>query len=88
MMKVKNIIGNAGCKVKNQFVLTAGEVEYFQSYDSIIAKKENGKVYLDSYYWNYSSTTSKYLAIFLSDTNKELKDKVKNGTYILTNLNK
>jgi hypothetical protein len=73
---------------KNQFVINAdnGDI-FFQSYDSIIVKKSAGKVYLDSYYWNYSKTTSKHRNIFLNETTKQTIAKINSGEYILTNLN-
>ena len=61
--------------------------EFFQSYDSIIVKKSNGKIYLDETYWNYSNTTSKYRNQFLDETTKETQAKINNGTYELVDLN-
>lgn len=73
---------------KNQFVINADNGDLiFQSYNSIICKKSQGKVYLDSYYWNYSKTTSKHRSLFLGETTKETENKIKSGKYILTNLN-
>lgn len=45
------------------------------------------KIQLDSKYWNYSNTTSKYRNIFLNETKKETEAKIKSGEYILCNLN-
>jgi len=74
--------------VKNQFIITTKDGIYFQSYNSIIAfKSKDGKTYLDNYYWDYSTTTGKYRNMFLNETKKETENKIKNGTYILTNLN-
>jgi hypothetical protein len=72
---------------KNQFVIINGNEELFQSYNSVIAKKTNNKIYLDENLWNYSKTTSKYRCIFLGEKTKETEKKIENGTYILTNLN-
>lgn len=72
---------------KNQFVFNDGNKKVFQSYDSIIAVIENKKVYLDSKYWNYSKTTSKYRNMFLNETTKETKQKIESGEYILKDLN-
>ena len=58
-----------------------------QSYDSIIVKIEDGKTYLDSNYWDYSRTTSKYRNLFLGEDKKRTEKKIKEGIYILTNLN-
>ncbi len=92
-MKVENIESNNGNKIANQFVITDDQDnKYFQSYKSIIVKKgyENNKygVYLDQKYWNYSNTTGKYRNIFLNETIKDTRAKIKSGEYILTDLNK
>jgi len=97
-MKVENITSNNGNKVANQFIITDDNYnQYFQSYNSIIVKKffhnwedgtETTSTYLDQKYWNYSNTTGKYRNIFLNETIKETKKKIKSGEYILTDLNK
>ena len=92
-MKVENIESNNGNKIANQFVITDDKQnEYFQSYNSMIVKKDyesdQVKIYLDQKYWNYSNTTGKYRNIFLGETIKDTKAKIKSGEYILTNLNK
>ena len=81
-MKVCNEFG-----VKNQFVIRDGDKIYFQSYDSIIALKQNGKIYLDVNKWDYSRTTGKYRNMFLDETIKETREKIESGEYILTDLN-
>ena len=99
-MKVKNITSNNGNKIANQFVITdnhkmGNKIEYFQSYNSMIAKKIYDNIgayvvetYLDQKYWNYSNTTGKYRNIFLNETIKDTRAKIKSGEYILTDLNK
>ena len=92
-MKVENITSNKGNKIANQFVITDDKQnEYFQSYNSMIVKKDyesdQVKIYLDQKYWNYSNTTGKYRNIFLNETITETKKKIKSGEYILTDLNK
>jgi hypothetical protein len=92
-MKVANIESNNGNKIANQFVITDDKQnEYFQSYNSMIVKKDyesdQVKIYLDQKYWNYSNTTGKYRNIFLGETITETKKKIKSGEYILTDLNK
>lgn len=73
---------------KNQFVISADNGDLiFQSYNSIICKKSQGKVYLDENFWNYSKTTSKHRAIFLNEKTKETQAKINSGEYILCNLN-
>ena len=74
--------------VKNQFIITTKDGIYLQSYNSIIAfKSKDGKTYLDNYYWDYSTTTGRYRNMFLNETKKDTQQKIKDGTYILTNLN-
>ena len=94
-MKVENITSNNGNKIANQFVIIDNENnKYFQSYNSMIALivddhyGEGKKIYLDQKYWNYSNTTGKYRNIFLGETIKDTKAKIKSGQYILTDLNK
>ena len=86
-MNFRNITNARGTKVPDQFIINIDNKEYFKSYDSMIVKIENGKVYLDETYWDYSSTTSKYRNQFLGDTTKETQRKIKSGEYILTDLN-
>lgn len=101
-MKVQNMTSNKGNKIANQFIIyDDNNNKYFQSYKSVIAKIENNdiqenininyernkKVYLDKTFWDYSVTTGKYRNIFLNETKKETEKKIKDGTYILTNLN-
>ena len=89
-MFVSNMISAHGNDVPNQFVITNDNHDaYFQSYKSIIARKieATGKVELDAKFWNYSKTTSKYLALFLGVPNKEIKNKVASGEYPLVDLN-
>lgn len=92
-MKVSNITNSNGNKVPNQFLITGdvntmyeGDVT-FQSYKSTILKITGGQVYLDSYYWDYSKTTSKYRNQVLRETTKETQAKINSGEYILTELN-
>jgi hypothetical protein len=91
-MKVENITSNNGNKIANQFVITDDRGnQYFQSYNSMIVKKPLevwNKIQLDQKYWNYSNTTGKYRNIFLGETIKDTKAKIKSGEYILTDLNK
>lgn len=85
--KVRNFEGSNGA-VKNQFLIEDGNRIIFQSYDSVIAVKEYGQpTQLDERYWDYSKTTGKYRNQFLGEDKKETERKIKDGTYILTNLN-
>ena len=79
-MKVKNITNNNGNKVANQFIITDGNKETFQSYKSIICERDYDKQTIKfSEHWNYSRTTSKYLNQFLGLSTNEIKDMIKNN---------
>ena len=89
-MYVSNMISNHGNAVPNQFVITDNNSDaYFQSYNSMIARRIDATdtIELDQKFWDYSATTSKYLARFLGVPNKEIKQKVKSGEYKLVDLN-
>tara|TARA_R100001224_G_C3964295_1_gene130258 strand:+ start:139 stop:417 length:279 start_codon:yes stop_codon:yes gene_type:complete len=92
-MKVENIESSKGNKIANQFIIKDDfNNVYFQSYNSVIVKQDYKndqiKTYLDQKYWNYSNTTGKYRNIFLGETIKDTRAKIKSGEYILTDLNK
>ena len=86
-MKITNLTSPQGNQVPNQFEVRTENAVYFQSYDSIIVKIEDGTTYLDSHFWDYSKTTGKYRNQFLGEDKKETEKKIKEGIYILTNLN-
>jgi hypothetical protein len=86
-MKVENMTESNGNKVKNQFIIQTDDGLYFQSYNSVIVKKSNGKIYLDANKWDYSVTTGKYRNIFLGENKAETQKKIDSGEYILTDLN-
>jgi hypothetical protein len=79
----------SGKAVANQFEITIENGDkIFQSYESIIAIRTFcGKVLVDCDRWDYSNTTSRYRKIFLGESTKETKEKIDNGTYLLTDLN-
>ena len=78
-----------GRAIANQFVKLDGKKKIFQSYDSDIAKVENGKVTL-THDWDYSSTTTKYLCQFLYEQlgieykKKDVQKAIDKGVFILT----
>ena len=76
-----------GKAVANQFIISTPEGIFFQSYNTIVAKKKDGKTYLDQSSWNYSRTTMKYLNIFLETTTQDIISGIKTGRFILTDLN-
>jgi hypothetical protein len=86
-MKITNLKSSKGNAVPNQFTIETDNAIYFQSYESIIAKIENQIIYLDSKFWNYSRTTTTYLNQFLREKKEQTEKKIKDGVYILTNLN-
>ena len=86
-MKITNLKSSRGNAVPNQFTIETDSAIYLQSYESIIAKVENDITYLDSKYWDYSRTTTTYLNQFLGEKKKDTEKKIKDGIYILTNLN-
>ena len=88
-MLVKNMLSNKNNSIPNQFIIYDDEWVIFQSYESIIARYSFNKmkIELDSKYWNYSKTTSKYRNIFLDMKSQEIKKGIKEGSLILTNLN-
>lgn len=88
-MKVSNMYSNNGNQVPNQFIIDNGNKTVFQSYKTIVAVKENGKVALDNNALNYSATTLKYLKQFLNtnESKKSLYEKIESGFYNTSDLN-
>lgn len=87
-MKVRNMTSNnTGREIANQFIIEHEGKVYFQSYQTIIAVKEAGKITIDTNAENYSRTTSKYLYQFLNTDKKSLLQAVKAGRIIRANLN-
>ena len=88
---ITQLINSSGNAVKNQFVITTKVNTKFQSYNSIIASKNNktGVITLDPKYWNYSSTTLKHLKTFLNITDSKAKitKDIDKKLYSLKNLN-
>jgi len=87
-MKVSNLISKSGNNVANQFEILTDTARFFQSYNSIIAKVDNdNNITLDSHYWDYSKTTSKYRNMFLNMSTNDIKKDIKLGNIKLDNLN-
>ena len=87
--KVRQMTSNSsGRPVANQFVIYTDEGTYFQSYESVIVFRDNNrKIILDSYYWDYSRTTSKYRNQFLDEGIADTRSKIESGEYKLADLN-
>ena len=84
VQKMRTTKGN---KAANQVIIHSGLTEYFRSYDTYIALKENGNIFLDAAYWDYSATTGKYRNQFLGEGIADTRKKIKSGEYKLTDLN-
>ena len=99
-MKVSNMTSSRGNPVPNQFIITDHgrgalgnftERKRFQSYDSSIAVittwPDETRIELDSTYWNYSKTTSRYRNQFTGLTTAQTKAGIRDGSIKLVNLN-
>jgi len=75
---------------KNQTICTMNnDMEFLQSYKSVVVARIRGKVYLDKNTYDYSKTTSKYRNRYLNVNNAEFKENLQNGKYtIVDNLEK
>lgn len=84
----ENMTSPNGNKVPNQFIVKTFGRTWFRSYESnIVHIDEDGTVTLDSKYWDYSPTTSKYRNIFLGNDTAACKRLIKSGVYKVGNLN-
>lgn len=92
MIKVETMqsVKNSGQTVKNQYVITDYNGDkYFQSYDTIVAKKDtSGNISINECYYRdswISNTTLNYLRQFLYsyDSKKEIEKKISDGIYKL-----
>ena len=87
-MTVSNMTSSRGNQIPNQFIIQTNEGKYFQSYKTIIAFIDNdGNVFLDKDYWDYSRTTGKYRNIFLGEKRDDTMYSIKTGEYELKDLN-
>lgn len=69
-MLVRNLLSEkSGREVANQFVIEDGNKVYFQSYNSVVAKVDNGLMGTVTFGpdWDYSKTTMKHLNVFLKE---------------------
>lgn len=74
-MKIKDLIKVhvEQLQNRNQFVIYCSNKESglsvvaFQSYRTLIAVLEGGKLYINWNYWDYSKTTLKHLKIFINE---------------------
>lgn len=69
------------------FIITVGKKVYFESYNSLVAVVNNGKVTLDRYWWEYcTQTTAAYRNRFLGLSTKEIGAKIASGEFKLRTL--
>jgi hypothetical protein len=89
MVRVENIKSpRSGRPVANQFLIQTPEGVYFQSYRTIIAFQPlSGPIQLDANRWDCSVTTGKYRNWFLGEGVKETRKGIKEGRYVLRDLN-
>jgi hypothetical protein len=90
-MTITQLINNRGNAVANQFIITDGGQVTFQSYRSKIATydKDTKQLTLYGQVWDYSNTTRKHFASFISDftsfeygTKKEFEKLIQNDINI------
>ena len=66
-LQIENLVNDNNNHAVNQFVVKLNGNIFYQSYDTIIAKKDkDGHIFITEK-WQYSKTTSKHLYIFLRD---------------------
>ena len=81
---VLNMKSSKGNKVPNQFIIWTDDYQFFQSYQTIIGRRDiKGNIFLDKNRWDYSVTTGRYRNIFLCEKMKQTKEKIKSGEYYL-----
>ena len=71
----------SGRDVPNQYELVCENGIAFQSYDSLIAVRMNGYLYLTADH-DYSKTTSKYATEWTGFSTKERRDRLESGRLI------
>ena len=87
---IENMRSIKGNPVPNQYTAAMyhnGKLhQWFKSYNTIICLKAGSMVYLDPTY-DCSRTTMRYLTQFLQTDMKTIRKKIKDGIYIITDLN-
>ena len=63
---------------KDHYIITVGKKVYFQSYRTLIAIVNNGRITLNRHYWDFSKTTAAYRNRFLGMTTKEVENGIAN----------
>jgi hypothetical protein len=92
-MKVENLLNDRLNRAANQFVITTENGIFFQSYESMICKFHNGRLYVTPK-WNFSNTTRRHFYIFLRDycgmgvmRKQEVSDAIESGLFIVVEEN-
>lgn len=89
-MKITQMRSNkgGGGYVPNQLIIRHEGFEWFQSYASVIARRDlkTGEITLDEDSWDYSATTGVYRNQFLGEGIAETRKKIKAGIYKLAKL--
>lgn len=94
---ISNLINSKGNEVRNQFVIEATNATFFQSYNTMCAKYQNGKVYLNKDYFGEeytsgSNTTRTHLHNFLHNhayfpiyqcSAKEIRKAINDGDIVM-----
>ena len=87
-MRVVQMTNDKGKAIANQMIVMIDGKRYFQSYNAVICEiDDDGNVYLDPKFWDYSRTTSKYLNKFLGLDSGQVRDYLDQGLYQFKNLN-
>jgi hypothetical protein len=91
--KVENLnSGRSGRSVANQFKIICDDGDhcfcFFQSYQTVIARFDNGRDLTLDPEWDYSNTTRKYLYQFTGLNRKEILAGIDNGSIKVEDLNK
>ena len=95
-MKITNMKNSNGNDIPSQFIIEGITLNLdgksrngnmFKSYNSYIAFKSEGKIYLDRTYWDYSQTTAKYRNKFLNMNVSEIRRGIDEKRIKLVNLN-
>lgn len=64
----------------DHYIITVGKKVYFQSYKTLIAIVNDGRITLNRHYWDFSKTTAAYRNRFLGLTTKQTKELIADGT--------
>ena len=88
MIKVITMETAKHSQAKNQVILVTNLGRYFVSYGkTIVFQTHTGKIFMDKKYWDYSRTTSEYRNRFLGYSTAEVKNRIKEGSIKLVDLN-